>query len=156
MIAPRAVLLAVVLLGALSACTAPTASQGSVEQEQTDAPTPTATSEPTAAAYDPEGGAAGNKEYFRSVTRALLNDDPTPTGRKLIDNLVDAGFDKSTMELTPDKTSIGLDADAIEFSVQFGDECLIGQQASFGLTVIVADVLDSGTCLVGTTRDIDW
>jgi hypothetical protein len=117
-----------------------------------------ATSTPTAAAtLSPGGTATQNKAYFSLVTERLLASNKTPTGREFIDNLVDAGFDKAKMQVTPDKTAIGLTADAIEFSVQFGSECLVGQKGeAFGFTAIVLPTLDTGTCLVGKTRTIDW
>jgi hypothetical protein len=87
----------------------------------------------------------------------LLASNPKPTGREFIDNLVKAGFDKANMEVTPDKTAIGLTADAIEFSVKFGKECLVGQKGEeFGFTAVVVPVIETGTCLVGKTRAIDW
>jgi hypothetical protein len=42
--------------------------------------------------------------------------------------------------------------------VNVADECLIGQNgpASDGFHSVVAPLLSTGLCLVGTTRPIDW
>ena len=62
------------------------------------------------------------------------------------------------MEVTFDRTQADLAADSIQFSVRVHGECLIGQNgpAAGGYHSIVADVLGSDTCLVGSTRQIDW
>ncbi|CAN5332977.1 hypothetical protein BH11ACT2_BH11ACT2_22550 [soil metagenome] len=140
--------------GSPSGPTTAATSVASATPNTTPNTTPSAPSTPT---LHPDGSAADNTAYFRLVTTRLLARTAKPTGRELVDNLVMAGFDKANMEVTPDKTAIGLTADAIEFSVKFGTECIVGQKgAEFGLTVIHVPVLETGTCLVGKTRAIDW
>ena len=104
----------------------------------------------------PDGTASDNLAYFDAQNQALLAQTPKPDGRAFIDNLVSAGFSKKNMELTPDKTAIGLDRDNIQFSVKFNDECIIGQFGNVGYHSIVAPVLQTDTCLIGITRAIDW
>ena len=106
----------------------------------------------------PELGAADNLDSFDFVAAGVLAADPAAGGRPFIDALVAGGFDKSQMELTPDRTVVDLAADSIQFSVRWGGECLIGQTgpATGGYHSIVAPVLATGTCLVGATRQIDW
>ena len=60
------------------------------------------------------------------------------------------------MQVTADTTSIGREADTVQFSVLWGDDCLVGQTGATGFASEVAPVLGTGTCLVGTTRTIDW
>jgi hypothetical protein len=60
------------------------------------------------------------------------------------------------MEVTPDKTSIGLAAWNIEFSVKFGTSCLLGQAGNVGFQSAVVPVLATGKCLIGQTRAITW
>jgi hypothetical protein len=72
------------------------------------------------------------------------------------DGLAAGGFDKSTMQVTADTTSIGRDADSVQFSVLWGQDCLIGQVSGAGYTSQTAPVLGTGACLVGSTRAIDW
>jgi hypothetical protein len=123
-------------------------------------PTPTATSSATAGsrgpALVPDGTAQNNKPFFDSVNEALLVENAKPDGRGFIDSLVAAGFAKKDMEVTPDKTAIGLDRDNIQFSVKFDTECLIGQFGNVGYHSTIAPVTQTDTCLVGTTRAIDW
>ena len=79
-------------------------------------------------------------------------------GRDFIDALVAAGFDKSQMEVTADRTTVDLQADSVQFAVLFGGECLVGQYgpASGGYHSAVRPALGTGGCLVGETRPIDW
>jgi len=67
-------------------------------------------------------------------------------------------FDKAAMQLTPDNTTIGNPAESIEFSVRWGEECLVGQVGpSIGAPVAtVLPGLSTGGCLIGQTRAIDW
>ena len=48
-------------------------------------------------------------------------------GRAYIDALVAAGFDKSAMQVTKDKSTVGNPAESIQFSVHWGGDCLVGQ-----------------------------
>ena len=60
------------------------------------------------------------------------------------------------MEVTPDKTSIGLAAWNIDFSVKFGKTCILGQAGNVGFQSSVVPILATGKCLIGTTRPITW
>ncbi len=150
--------MAVVAAIALVGCTAEPSPGTSREPGATDTllPSSTATSTPAPAAFDPAAGAAGNADYFDAVISALFNDNTEPDGRAIIDRLVESGFPRADMEVTPDKTAVGLDADAVQFSVRLGDQCLVGQVGTSGYSSIVAPVLGTGRCLVGVTRSIDW
>ncbi|GAB3035435.1 hypothetical protein GCM10027052_11650 [Parafrigoribacterium mesophilum] len=131
---------------------APTATSAPVESA---APTPTTT--PPAAPHLVQGGTAeDNHAYFDVVNKALFTDQPQATGRTIIDSLVAAGFDKSAMQVTPDTTPTGKNTDSIQFSVQLGADCLIGQSGSGEYTSVVGPALATGGCLVGKTRPIDW
>ncbi|KQR66623.1 hypothetical protein [Frigoribacterium sp. Leaf172] len=94
--------------------------------------------------------------YFDRVNREHLDGGGATDGRSLVDNLVAAGFDKTAMQVTSDTTSIGREADSIQFSVLRGSDCLIGQAGATGYASQVAPVLGTGACLIGTTRTIDW
>ena len=88
-------------------------------------PTPSASSSAASAVptYDPNGTAQDNLAYFDKVGHALLDNNPTAQsqGETIVNWFVAHGFNKANMEVTPDKTSIGLAAWNIEFSVRFGD-----------------------------------
>jgi hypothetical protein len=125
----------------------------------TATPTPTISNPeetPAPLALKPEGTALQNIEFFDSVMSPFLTDTPDTGGREIIDHLVAAGFDKSQMELTPDTTAVGLEADNIQFSVRMNNTCLVGQSGNVGYHSLAAPILSTGTCLVGNTRAIDW
>lgn len=105
---------------------------------------------------DADGTAEDNIEYFDFVNKNLVRENDDLGGRDFIDHLVDSGFEKSDMEVTPDKTAIDLEADTIEFSVRMGDTCLLGQMGGFGYRSSVVPVMSTNKCLIGETRDIDW
>lgn len=130
-------------------------------------PSPTPTPEPVAStpaptpagpALVPEGSAADNLPYFSEVVRAVWAGAEKFAGRAYVDALTAAGFDKTAMQVTPDKTTVGNDAESIQFSVRWGEECLIGQvgPATGEPVSVVMPGLQSGGCLVGNTRPIDW
>ncbi|MBX3089112.1 MAG: hypothetical protein KF772_00825 [Cryobacterium sp.] len=146
------------LVFALSAC-AP-------ERDEVPMPVPeiVQSSDPSASPTpqnDPElvagGTAEQNRAYFDFVNQALLSKKHNPVGKEIIDNLVSAGFDKSKMEVTPDKTEVfRINADAIEFSILFDDTCLIGEVSAQGYRSIIGPPVDTNKCLVGKTRPINW
>ena len=157
--APRrtAAVLGLALTLALTACTSGTdtgpAASPSAAAPSTDADAAQPTAAP-APPLQPEASAADNQAFFdlAAATRAGVD------GRSYVDALIEHGFDKTQMEVTFDRTHVDLAADTIQFSVRFNGECLIGQDgpASGGYRSAVTPLLASGTCLVGTTRQIDW
>jgi len=102
------------------------------------------------------GTAGDNVEYVNLLITALLKRNPNAGGELFINTLAAGGFNKKTMEVTPDKTVSGYDADAIEFSVQFDGRCIVGQKGGAGFSSVVLPKLKTGHCLVGKTRPIDW
>ncbi|CAN5292890.1 hypothetical protein BH09ACT3_BH09ACT3_13680 [soil metagenome] len=130
---------------------------------QRPAPAPSASSAAGASAtpsaaprLDLSGTAEDNLAYFDQVNDALFAANGGADGRTIIDNLVAAGFDKSAMQVTPDKTAINGSVDSILFSVRLGEGCLLGQRGGGRYTGSVAPVLSDGSCLIGLTRRIDW
>ena len=120
---------------------------------------PTPTSAPTEQPVHVAGGtAAQNKRIFDATNQQFFIDagNIIPEGKEVIDNLVSVGFDKSAMQVTPDRTAIDLPVDSLIFSVLMGDECLVGQFSALGYSTIVAPKLATGSCLIGLTRTIDW
>lgn len=106
----------------------------------------------------PDKSATENLAYFDYINGQVLAEDPDAGGRAYIDALTAAGFTKKHMQVTRDTTTVGLDADSIQFSVRFDGECLIGQTGPSidGYRSMVAGLLGTGDCLVGATRPIDW
>jgi hypothetical protein len=135
---------------ALAACTAPEpmpTPSSSHSSSAEPSPTPTPTPEP-----DFEGTASDNQAYFDHLNRELIDAGGATGGAAFIDNLVAHGYPRENMEVTPDKTAIGIDADNIVFSIRFGETCLLGQWGNIGYTSLVADVLSTGRCIIGTAR----
>ena len=140
----------VALAGALAGCTAP-GPMPTPTQRPTSTATPSPTSTPDA---EPafEGTASENQAYFDHLNRQLIDAGGAMGGAAFIDNLVEHGYPRENMEVTPDKTAIGIGADNIVFSIRFGETCLLGQWGNIGYTSFVTDVLASGRCLLGTAR----
>ena len=134
-----------------------------VDEQPAQTQAPSSTSEPTEAPEpepDPEfvpGGTAGqNRPIFEFVLTGQVALDSQPFSRTLVDALVDAGFDKASMQVTPDTTPVGQRADSILISVLIDGQCLIGQVIDGAVTSQLTDVLGTGRCLVGRTLSIDW
>jgi hypothetical protein len=121
-------------------------------------PTPEPSSTVVVPVYNSNGTAKQNLPYFRLVGHALLDNNASANshGKTIVDWFVAHGFQKAAMQVTPDKTSIGLDAWNIEFSVELNKTCLIGQAGNTGFQSFAAPLLATGKCLIGTTRTINW
>jgi hypothetical protein len=129
----------------------------------TPVPTPIPTGTSTAAAvptYNPTGTATDNLAYFNKVGGELFTSRQATAastqGELIVNWFVAHGFSKKNMEITPDKTSIGLAAWNIDFSVRFGKTCILGQAGNVGFQSSVVPILATGKCLIGQTRTIDW
>lgn len=105
---------------------------------------------------DLAGTAGQNQAYFDQLNQKLIKAGGDLGGRAFIDNLVKAGYPKLNMEVTPDRTTVNLAADNIQFSIRFGTTCLIGQYGNVGYVSEVTKTLGTNRCLAGTTRAIDW
>jgi hypothetical protein len=144
----------VIVAAALAGCV-----QSSPKAIPSVVPTPSASSTSSSIpVYNPNGTAKQNLAYFDVVGHALLNNNPTANsqGKTIVNWFVAHGFDKANMEVTPDKTSIGLAVWNIEFSVKMGASCLIGQAGNTGFQSTVQPIVSTGKCLIGTTRIINW
>ncbi len=155
-----AVVGAVLLVGvSLTACTGAPAEPptSGTAPASSSAPEPSATPVPDPVLL-PDGTASENLVYFNFLAAAVTKVNPSADGRAYIDALVAGGFDRAAMEVSFDRTQADLAADSIQFSVRFNGECLIGQigPASDGFHSVVAPILSTGLCLVGSTRQIDW
>lgn len=143
----------------LSGCTA----SPEARPTPTASPTPSATPSPTptvpaAPVLVPDGDAADNLPLFTQVVGTVWAGPENVAGRAYIDALVAAGFDKSAMQVTYDESTVGNPAESIQFSVRWGEECLVGQigPATGAPVAAVLPGLAEGGCLVGATRPIDW
>jgi hypothetical protein len=124
----------------------------------TSAPTtsPSESPAPPSRELDLDGTAQDNYLYFYDTIKAAVEAGASD-GRSFIDALVEAGFPKEAMEVTPDRTSINAEADTIQFSIRINGTCLIGQWGRNGeYNATFGDLLADNRCLIGTTRPIDW
>ncbi|WP_240642282.1 DUF6993 domain-containing protein [Microbacterium sulfonylureivorans] len=163
-----AISLVLVGLGVLAGCAGPVSPTGSPSATATttspvasDGPTPSSSPSATEGSDPvlvPEGTAADNLAVFAAITEAVWASADRAAGRAYVDALVAAGFDKAAMQVTADTSTVGNPAESIQFSVRWGDECLVGQvgPATGDPVAVVVPVLDEGRCLVGATRPIDW
>jgi hypothetical protein len=92
---------------------------------------------------------------FNRVNRRTVLRNHAAGGSAFIDELVAAGFRREAMEVTEDRTTIGLAAPSVQFSVLWRGVCLIGQYGpqSGGYHAVAAAPV-AGRCLVGKTRPI--
>ncbi|MFH8250040.1 DUF6993 domain-containing protein [Microbacterium sp. B2969] len=151
--------------GLLAGCTVP----GTDGPSSTAAATPTASASPAATStpeptppaapvFHPDGSAQDNLPFFASIVASVWAGPDQASGRAYIDALVAAGFDKSTMQVTNDESTVGNRAESIQFSVLWAGECLVGQvgPATGDPVSVVLPVVGDGACLIGQTRPIDW
>ncbi|MGZ0710696.1 DUF6993 domain-containing protein (plasmid) [Coraliomargarita sp. W4R53] len=146
--------LALVLAGCAAEVPAATPSSSAI------APTSSATAQPTDAApsFNAEGSAEDNIAVFELAVQDVWASDDSVSGRAYLDALSAVGFDKSAMEVTEDYSTVGNRAESIQFSVLWDGDCLVGQvgPATGDPVVAVFPAVEDGTCLVGSTRTIDW
>ena len=145
------------MLVGVAGCTAPSTETGATGPTSSSSAAPTQ-SAPPVPTLNPGLSAGENLAFFDSVNQGVATANPEAGGRDFVDALVAAGFDKSQMEVTADRTTVDLAADSVQFAVLFQGECLIGQYgpASDGYHSAVRPPLGTGGCLVGQTRPIDW
>ncbi|GAA3586819.1 hypothetical protein GCM10022198_07940 [Klugiella xanthotipulae] len=130
------------------------------------APAARSTTAPTSAApeevpeFVPDGTAEQNLPFFSYTNQATASGGADINGENVVNALVAAGFDKSAMQVSFDKTQTNLVADNIFVSVLVGQECLLGQFVTGDRSVtglkVAAVGPDKSVCIIGETRPIDW
>jgi hypothetical protein len=148
-----AVLVALGLIGCTAAQVSPTVGGGS-------ASAPASAPLPAASASGAPGttGARARQELarFDAVNRRTARRTDAG-GRDFVDALVAAGYPRGDLQVTEDRTTIGLPVPSVQFSVLWRGVCLVGQHGprSGGYRGLVVEPID-GRCLIGRTRPIDW
>jgi hypothetical protein len=143
----------------LSGCagSTPHATHPSATMSNSSSPTaPPATTPIPAPTLVVGGSAAQNKAFFDVVNRRTVRAHRDPVGSDFIDALARAGFAKKDMQVTADKTSVGLTPGSVQFSVRWDGDCLIGQYGADigGYHSEITPVLQTGKCLIGQTAPI--
>lgn len=151
----------IALLMLLTACagelndTVPTpvpAATGTASAAPTSVPTAQPGPDPTLL---PGGTALANLDYFNFVNTRLVSVNSNPSGAAIVENLINSGFEKSALEVTPDKTSqLHRPADSIQFAVRTSNGCLVGQFHAGSYTSMVAPTVNGERCLIGETATI--
>lgn len=156
---PRVAVVLGIVVTMLTGCGA----QGGVGAPAGSSPPPSSPPQPGDPAEPPgppalvdDGTASENHAFFDLVVTGRITAGAALDGRSVIEALVGAGFEKAAMQVTPDTTTLGNQADSVVFSVQIADECLIGQWNGETYSSTVASALGTGGCLPGNTRPIDW
>lgn len=152
------VVVGIVAVLTIAGCSSPAPVETPDSTQAEHSATPTATPTEEALQLDPNGTADDNLEFFDAVNQATIDGHDNPIGRDFINGLVNAGFDKDDMQVTEDYSTVGNPAESIQFSVHWGDNCLIGQNgdAVNGYHSAVMPDLATGKCLIGNTAPIDW
>ena len=147
---------AALVVGVLAGCTA--TPEPSPTPTVTATPTPTETASAAPQQVSDATTADEALPFFADVVAAVWATDGRFQGRAYVDGLTQVGFDKSAMEVTYDESTVGNPAESIQFSVRWGEECLVGQVGpSTGDPVVaVMPGLQTGSSLIGDTRPIDW
>nr|WP_209706745.1 hypothetical protein [Leucobacter exalbidus] len=108
----------------------------------------------------PGGSADENLPYFTEVLRSFAAGDALIKGEPVARAVADAGFDKSQIQVSFDRSATGLEADNIFVSVQLGADCLVGQVVTADRTVATETAPAVGPekniCLIGQTAVINW
>jgi hypothetical protein len=148
--------LVLALAGCVSAPSVPKPTETIVAPTQSPTSNPTPTPTASIPQFLPDGSATDNLPYFDYVNRRVLAQNPNAVGADFINALITAGFAKSDMQVTADRTSVNLPAGSIQFSVKIQGECIIGQNGagSDGYHSEVTPPLSTGNCLVGDTVPI--
>lgn len=92
-------------------------------------------------------------DRFRAVARSVVERHTEPGGMDFVRALEADGWRRAQLQVTADRTSVGLDVPAVQFSALEDGSCLIGQYGDAGLRVQRAAPVD-GACLIGDTRDL--
>lgn len=148
----RAAVAAGVLLPLLAGCSL-------LEGPTPDIPKREAPAKPeTAPELVPDGTADDNLPFFREVLTTYAAGDGAVQGQPIVEALAAAGFDKTLMQVSFDRTKTDLVADNIFVSVRIGKECLIGQVVTADRSVVAENEPaigpDQTVCLIGETAPI--
>lgn len=123
-------------------------------------PRETITVPPEETSYVEGGNADENFPIFVQTLDRVSRDDGVVAGREIVQHFESAGFDRSTMQVSRDRTRMDLDPESMFVSVRFGEDCLVGQlvmnDRSVSAEVMPAVGPSNDICIIGLTQPIDW
>lgn len=149
---------AVFFVVALAACAPENgATEPTPHATPTASSTPTATPTPDPVEFHADGSARDNLPIFQETIERAWRSDGRAQGRTYVDLLVEAGFERSAMQVSKDLSTVGNPAETMMVSVEWSETaCLVGQ---FGPDTPepVATVLEpvDGVCIPGETAAIE-
>jgi hypothetical protein len=142
-----------VLVGILAGCQA-----AESEQPQPPPPPPTIATEPAGdetPTYVEGGSAEDNLPYITWILGEAGAGVGLFGSLDAVAALEEAGFERSALEVTSDRTALELAAESITVSVLIQGDCAVAQWSSDWLVSSVQPLLGSGTCLLGDTLSLD-
>jgi hypothetical protein len=143
----------IVLVSVLAGC------QAVDIDEPSNIPAPEATmpapAEPEVPVYVEGGSAEENLPYITWVLGQAGAGVGAFGSLDAVAALEEAGFERSAIEVTSDRTRLELAAESISVSVVVDGDCAIAQWSGDWLVSSVQPVLGSGTCLLGDTLSLD-
>ncbi|MGY6496930.1 MAG: DUF6993 domain-containing protein [Microcella sp.] len=126
----------------------PAAQPGDVTNEPSDPAEP-------APEFVDGGSADDNAPFARFAVQQRVDAlSDRPTSAQVSEALIDAGFARDALEVTADRTPLGLPTDVISFAVRVDDACIVGELRGSAVTTTVAPVLGTGRCLIGADASI--
>lgn len=112
------------------------------------------------AQFHPDGSAEDNLPFFAQTLREFAAGGEAVEGVPVVNAVSAAGFDRTAMQVSFDRTQTNLVADNIFVSVLIGTDCLVGQVVTADRTTFAVVEPAVGPsqdiCLIGNTRPIDW
>ncbi|WP_307031855.1 DUF6993 domain-containing protein [Arthrobacter globiformis] len=152
--------LAVVVLSALGACTAPgdpaavnqtAEGQAAGEQAATQSAASASAkpSVPAAATKGAAGATAALQQTMADVLGGVVAANRKPATAEITSALTAAGVPARNLEVSAGRTPTGLEVDSMEAAAVQAKECVIGQIRDGKVTVTVLPALSNGKCFVG-------
>lgn len=104
-----------------------------------------------------EGGTAReNQPHIDWVVEQAREASSTRVlGLGMVEELVEGGYLRELMELTPDMSLIKLPADSTTLAIRFDQECVLAQWGADWYASSVEPVIAGGRCLLGETVSLD-
>lgn len=106
-------------------------------------------------AFIPGGSAQDNLPYISYVLQEAGAGTGIFGSLDAVEVLEEAGFSRSDMEVTSDRTKLELAAESVTIAVIIDGECALGQWGASWFSSSVTPLLGSGTCLLGDTLSLD-
>ena len=146
---------AVVLLSAVAACTAP-GDQATVTRPAATQGEAAASARPSASASAAQASVSADEAATAALARTMaevlgnvVKANAKPATADITSALTAAGVPAKNLEVSAGRTPTGLEVDSMEAAAVQGKECVVGQIREGKVTVTVLPALSNGKCFVG-------